>query len=259
MSFSNATLPLAASLPPLPEYTLTQRPSLIPGLTDGHLKLLAPPIIYWIFGGFWYLVDRWDLFPRNKIHTPEEELKRNRVTLREVCINMLKQQGLQLGMGFFTMPEHAKIEFVGRQAYDIAVWARRLRYVEQLLPNLLAVTGIDSGSMANRLAGSYPYLAGALRGGDYPWLTQTVMTDGVMQTVSAFTSGELLFGQAMYWVVVPIFRLGLAIALIDLWQYSVHRLLHTNKWLYCKCQHLPSAPQIILPTYFPLRMTKFLL
>lgn len=234
MSLANVTLPLAASLPPLPEYTLTPRPSIIPGLSDGFFKLIAPPIAYWLFGFFWYLVDRWDLFPQNKIHTPEEELKRNRVDLATVCVNLLKQQGLQIGLGVLTMPQKAKVDFVGKENYDIAVWARRLRYVEQLLPTLLATAGLDSGSMASRLAGSYPYLAGVLRGGDYPWLTQTMMADGIVQTVPAFSEWELLFGKVMYWAVMPVVQLGLAIFFIDLWQYMVHRWMHTNKWLYCK-------------------------
>jgi sphinganine C4-monooxygenase len=201
-------------------------------MTEAMFKLVAPPLTYWTLGLLWLLVDHLDLFPQYKLHTPEEFLKRNHVSFADVCKTLLRQQGLQVTLGLLRMPHMGQHDFVGKEDYDIAVWARRLRAAQRLLPGALAITGLDSVSIANRLSNSYPSLAGALRGGEYPWLTQTVLSDGFVHTVPAFSSWELRFGQLMYWVIVPIVQFVVAIVLMDLWQYIVHRWMHTNKWMY---------------------------
>lgn len=235
MAFSNSTIDMGDWLPPLPSYTLTPRPSLIPNIPDELLKIFIVPALYWISSGFFHLIDTLDLFPQYRLHAPEELESRNRITLWQCIRQLLIQQALQIGLGLWvalkqpTLP----VDYIGKEDYDIAVWAQRVRLAQGMIPSVLAILGVDSLSLAMKLPANHS-LSGLLSGGKYPWLTQTIVLDGVLQTAPAFTKWELFLAKTISWAIAPAIRMFIAIAAIDLWQYSVHRLLHTNKWLYCK-------------------------
>ena len=217
---ANATtdLPLLVKeLPALPSYTLNLRPSLIPGVSDVVLQLVAPVVAYWVVSLFFHILDTYDLFPQYRLHTPAEISKRNHVSRYEVFRDVVFQQVLQtvfgLAMAYFDPPE-----MVGREQYNIAVWAQRLRRVQHELPTSLGVLGMDSLQLALNLRKSAPNLAGALAGGVYP-------TPG-------FAAWEISVAKFIYWVGIPAIQFTVAIIWVDTWQYFLHRAMHMNKFLY---------------------------
>lgn len=219
-NMANATtdLPLPVKeLPALPSYTLDLRPSLIPGVSDVVLQLVAPVVAYWVVSLFFLILDTYDLFPQYRLHTPAEISKRNHVSRYEVFRDVVVQQVLQtvfgLAMAYFDPPE-----MIGREQYSIAVWAQRLRRVQHELPTGLGVLGVDSLKLALNLSDSAPNLAGALAGGIYP-------TQG-------FAAWEINAAKFIYWVGVPAIQFTVAIVWVDTWQYFLHRAMHMNKFLY---------------------------
>lgn len=218
MANTTFSLPIAATdFPPLPSYTLTERPSMIPGVPDVLTQLASPVIAYWIVSMFFHLLDVYDLFPQYRLHTPAEILKRNHVSRFEVFRDVVVQQVVQtlfgLAIAYFDPPE-----MIGRQDYDIAVWAQRLRQIQHYLPTVLGVFGVDSLKLAFKLRKSSPILASAIAGGVYP-------TQG-------FASWEMTLAKSIYWVGIPALQFTFAILFLDTWQYFVHRGMHMNKTIY---------------------------
>lgn len=75
-------------------------------------------------------------------------------------------------------------------------------------------------------------LSGALAGGVYPELTQTVMLAGQQVVAPAFASWEITAAKAIYHLGIPALQFMVAILIVDTWQYFLHRAMHMNKWLY---------------------------
>jgi len=214
--FSNATESL--ELPPLPSYVLTPRPSIIPGVSDTLLQLLLPVIAYWGESLAFHAFDTYELFSQYRLHTPAEVLKRNHVTRYEVIKAVVIQQILQTATGLM-IAAMDPIEMTGKQAYDVALWARRVRTATRYLPQALSLIGINSIRAASQLQDAHPQLAGALTGGVY---SQPL----------AFQGWELMAGRAIYWLLLPAVQFAVAIFIVDTWQYFLHRAMHMNKWLY---------------------------
>jgi sphinganine C4-monooxygenase len=208
-------------LPPLPEYHLTALPSLVPPIPDKLLTLLLPIAAYWSLSMFFHWIDTMDYFPQYRLHTPAEVAKRNKVSRWEVVRDVVIQQIVQTAVGWLlgmTEPD----DFFGKEQYDVAVWARRIRIAERAMPSALALIGLDSAGLAKNLTPAYPMLASAIAGGQY-------------KSVAGFASWELSFAWAIYWVLVPVLQFGVAILVVDTWQYFLHRAMHTNKWMYSTC------------------------
>jgi len=227
---SNASLPL--DLPPLPSYTLTPRQPLLPPIPDNILALILPIVAYWTVSLAFHYIDVHDYFPQYRLHTPAELLKRNHVSRRDVVRDVILQQVVQtiagLVVAYFDSPE-----YVGKEEYDVAVWARRIRIAQRALPRLLALVGIDSVRLAKNLSAGHPMLAGALGGGRYPSLTETVILDSGAEVVApAFASWELAVASFIYWYFIPALQFIWAIIVVDTWQYFLHRAMHLNRWLY---------------------------
>lgn len=236
-SFQGASTPpangtLATDLPPLPPYTETPLPDLFPFISDFGLSLLAPIVVYWVVSLFFHVIDTLDLWPQYRLHTPEEILRRNHASRYDVARDVIVQQIIQIASGV-VLSYHDPPQMTGREDYDVATWATRVRLAQRALPGLLGVLGLDATAIAENLAGEHPLIAGALRGGHYPFLTTELAgAEGVL--VPAFAGWELTVAKAMYWLVVPGLQLFLAVAVLDTWQYFLHRLMHTNKWLYSR-------------------------
>ncbi|MCJ1318226.1 hypothetical protein MMC15_003554 [Xylographa vitiligo] len=222
----------AFNLPPLPDYSLTPLPSLVPPIPDKFLTLLLPIAAYWILSMLFHYIDTKDLFSQYRLHTPAEVLKRNHVSRWEVVRDVVLQQMIQTVVGTLlgmTEPD----DFFGKEDYDIAVWARRIRIIQRAIPGLLSLLSINANGLAKNLAGSHPTLAGALSGGVYPSLTEIVMaTNGGQVSVPSFAKWELLAAKIMYWYIIPTIQFGIGIFIVDTWQYFLHRAMHMNKWLY---------------------------
>ncbi|RHZ53245.1 sphingosine hydroxylase [Aspergillus thermomutatus] len=219
--------------PPLPSYTLTPRPPLLAPIPDNILALILPIVAYWGLSMVYHFIDVYDLFPQYRLHTPAEVLKRNKVTRWDVVRDVILQQVIQtlagMSVSYFDAPE-----YIGKEEYDIAVWARRLRFAQKAIPRLLAVFGVDALSLSRSLSqNGRTMLAGVLAGGQYPGVTRSFVLDsGIEAVVPAFTNWELSMASFVYWYFIPAVQFTLGVFIVDTWQYFLHRAMHLNRWLY---------------------------
>ncbi|KAL9079463.1 MAG: hypothetical protein Q9157_001672 [Trypethelium eluteriae] len=232
----NATVPSISpvpgnTLPPLPNYTLSPLPPLVSPIPDAYLALALPIIAYWALSLFFHLIDLYDLFPAYRLHTPAEVLKRNHVSRWEVFRDVVLQQVIQTAVGL-VLSWSDEDAVVGKEDYNIAVWAQRIRMAQSAIPPLLGMLGLDAQRLAKNMAGSAPTFAGALTGGQYPWLTQTFTQNGIEISAPAFAQWEILAAKGIYWVGIQAMQFVVAILIVDTWQYFWHRAMHMNKWLY---------------------------
>ncbi|EGX96964.1 sphinganine hydroxylase Sur2, putative [Cordyceps militaris CM01] len=232
---TSASLSLAASmannktlfdtaLPPLPAYSLSPRPDFFPWLPDFWLSLVAPVIVYWVMSLGFHLVDTLDLFPQYRLHTPEEITSRNHASRYEVARDVVVQQLIQVVTGAALQLADPP-EYIGKDGYDVAVWATRVRLAQRAVPGLLGLVGLNATAIAKNMAPAHPFLAGALAGGYYPFLK----TDA---QVPVFAHWELALAQLIYYFLVPALQFFVAVFILDTWQYFLHRLMHINRWLY---------------------------
>lgn len=205
------------TIPPLPSYTLQIKPSLIPGISDIFLQAISPVVAYWVVSLFFHILDVYDLCAQYRLHTPAEVLKRNHVSRYEVFRDVVIQQIIQtffaVAIGYFDPPE-----MIGKEEYEIAVWAQRIRIVQTWLPQAFALIGVNAIQMANNVQTSYPMLASALSGGRY--------------AISGFASWEMSVAKFVYHFGVPAVQFVVATCIVDTWQYFLHRAMHMNKFLY---------------------------
>lgn len=219
-----------SDLPPLPSYTLTPLKSLVPFIPDVWLSLILTFVAYWAVSMFFHFIDVYDIFPQYRLHTPAEITSRNHVSRYEVARDVIIQQVIQtvvgVGLGLTEPPD-----MVGKENYDIAVWATRLRIAQRALPQLLGLVGLNAAAISKNLSAAHPMLAGVLAGGRYPSLT--VGLDVVSGSpVPAFAAWEMIAASAIYWYIVPFIQFAVAVIFVDTWQYFLHRAMHMNKWLY---------------------------
>ncbi|GFF31481.1 sphingolipid C4-hydroxylase SUR2 [Aspergillus udagawae] len=218
--------------PPLPSYTLTPRPPLLAPIPDNVLALILPIVAYWGLSMVYHLIDIYDLFPQYRLHTPAEVLKRNKVSRWDVVRDVILQQVIQTLAGMSV--SYFDVEYIGREEYDIAVWARRLRFAQKAIPRLLAVFGVDALGLSRSLSqNGHAILAGVLAGGQYPGVTRSFVLDsGIEAVVPAFTSWELSMASFIYWCFIPAVQFTVGVFIVDTWQYFLHRAMHLNRWLY---------------------------
>jgi len=207
----------AYGLPPLPAYTLTPRPPMIAGVPDPLVQLSAPVIAYWVVSLFFHTLDTYDLCSKYRLHTPAEVLMRNHVTKRDVARDVILQQVIQTISGL-ALAYFDPVETIGREEYDVAVWAQRLRLLQRALPRTLSLVGVDALGLGLELQKSHPMVAGAVSGGFYHF--------------PGFAPWELYVAKAIYWAVIPFIQFVIAILIVDTWQYFLHRAMHMNKFLY---------------------------
>jgi len=257
-NFTVFNMSAASDLPPLPSYTLEPVQPLLWFLPDFYLSLAIPFVSYWLLSLFFHYIDVYDVWPQYRLHTPAEILKRNHVSRYEVARDVIIQQIIQAMMGAvlgLTEPE----EMFGKEEYDVARWATRLRIAQRALPQLLGLIGLNAAAISNNVSGSHPMIAAALAGGKYSLVTSFDPISG--STVPAFATWEIVTAKALYWYIVPAFQFGLAIFILDTWQYFLHRAMHVNKWLYSelfslldiKMQYLTKSSNLSLTTSPTLR------
>src|SRR6266566_173948 len=103
-AMANSTV--ATNLPPLPAYTLSPMPDLLPFISDFWLSILLPHVAYWLVSLVFHVIDVYDLFPQYRLHTPEEIIKRNHATRYQVARDVLLEQVIQIFSGaFLTLTE----------------------------------------------------------------------------------------------------------------------------------------------------------
>lgn len=220
-----------SGIPPLPPYTLQVKPQLIPLIDDFYLSLLLPVVAYWALSLFFHYIDLNDIWPQYRLHTPAEILTRNHVSRYEVARDVIIQQILQAGMGaVLGLTEDP--DTIGKEEYDMAVWARRIRLAQKALPNLLSLVGLNAAAISKNVSVSHPIIAGLLSGGKYSMTTGLDVMTGA--PIPVFATWELYTAKAIYWLLIPLIQLAFAIFVLDSWQYAWHRGMHMNKWLYSK-------------------------
>ncbi|QPG95712.1 hypothetical protein C2857_001780 [Epichloe festucae Fl1] len=214
-----------SALPPLPSYTLESRGDFFPWISDFWLSLVLPVVVYWVTSLFFHLIDTLDIFPQYRLHTPDEISRRNHATRFQVARDVVIQQIIQVVTGAFLAISEPP-EVIGKADYDVAVWATRLRVAQRALPGLLSLIGLNATAISKNMSATHPLLAGALAGGYYPFLS-TAESAG-----PSFAPWELTVARAVYHVLIPALQFFVAIFVLDSWQYFLHRLMHTNRWMY---------------------------
>ncbi|KAL9114000.1 MAG: hypothetical protein Q9187_007530 [Circinaria calcarea] len=233
-----------SELPPLPSYTLQPLPPLLSFISDPYLSLAAPVIAYWGLSFIFHFIDTQDLFPQYRIHPSPELLKRNTVSKAAVVRAVFIQQFLQSVVGIYLAGE---ADVYGKEDYDIAVWASRIRLAQKYIPSLLALVGVDALRLGKTVGASFSVLGGLLAGGRYPNL------DPYHASGPTFAAWEMFLAKSIYWVVVPAFQFCVAVAISETWQYFLHRLFHSNQWLYRK----PLLPHLSIRPTFRLFLASF--
>jgi sphinganine C4-monooxygenase len=78
-------------------------------ISDKHLSLALPIIVYWVYSLFFHILDMqsWSFLEKYRLHTPEEVLQRNRVTRWDVVIAVLVQQVGQTIVGAIVLRTEA--------------------------------------------------------------------------------------------------------------------------------------------------------
>ena len=187
--------------------TPTNLSPLIPKIPDKYTLLILPVTAYWTFSLAFHFCDQYDLLSKYKLHTPEEFLKRNRVSVRDVVKEVLTQHVMQTMLGgciAFFEPD----ELTGCEDQTIAAWTLYIQSCLKIISPLAAMTGLDRSGIAGLLQASKP------------------------GTFSVASSLDVVFAKILYWLLVPLFQYALAAFFVDTWQYMIHRQMHTYGWLY---------------------------
>lgn len=213
MASANAT---SHHLPPLPEYTLKPLTPLVSWTSDALIQAALPVVGYWIASLIFHAIDVFDLFPQYRLHTPAEVLKRNHVTRFQVLRDVILQQIIQI-IASFSLSLFDEAPSTGKANYDIAWYAQKIRLVQHAVPYVLSTVGLDPVRLATKVAAAQPALASALTGG---------------LQAPVFVSWELSLASFVYWYGIPAIQFAAAIIIMDAWEYSLHRAMHMNKWLY---------------------------
>lgn len=225
-------------LPPLPEYHLKPLPDLLWWCPDHILTLLLPILAYWIVSLFFHFIDTYDLFPQYRLHTPAELIARNHASRGDVFRDVILQQIIQTVFGLALTVFDPEPTF-GKESYDVAVWAQRIRISERAIPTILGMIGLNANGMAKNLAASSPNISGLVAGGQYPSLQQMVTHNGEVLSVPAFAAWEVVAAKTIYYWLIPALQFGVGTFIVDSWQYFWHRAMHINKWLYSMCTLRP--------------------
>lgn len=188
-----------------------------------------------------YYIDRKDYFSRYRLHTPEEFKQRNRVTVAEVLRSVLVQQSVQTAFGLFLGWALDAGDFLGRDDYDVAMWAARVRKGRNTIPWLLAVLGVDATTLGRQLQihttsfGHYGSTKMAVS------LVESILHPHLGDGLTyGFAPWEIWAAKLIYWLLEPAARFGIAIFFSDSWQYFWHRAMHSNKWMYRAFCSFPS-------------------
>ena len=235
-----------SDLPPLPEYQTILLPPLIAPIPDKILTMLLPIAAYWGLSMLFHWIDTKDYFPQYRLHTPAEVSSRNKVSRWEVVRDVIIQQVVQTFVGILlgmTEPD----DVIGKEDYDIAVWARRIRIAQRAIPGALALVGVNASGVAKALRPEHSIVAGALIGGQYSALDTAAV--GANGYPTGYTAWERSLAGAIYWYLVPTLQFTIGILVVDTWQYFLHRAMHMNKWLYSKFSFHPSLVAVSLTHY----------
>ena len=186
-----------------------------------------------------HYVDTRGFLSKYKLHTPAEDLTKNRATRRDVIKFALIQQAAQCLLGYLTTVSEP---FVPHD-YGVALWAQKINYFGKVASEVMRYTGLDLRWIMNKSQGyGIGYTAA---------FTQNIWSSHISNfsqiagehtnepTVN-FSAWELMAARILYWVIVPLFQYISAMVLADTFQYFTHRAFHVNRWLYSKFMRVQS-------------------
>lgn len=104
-----------------PIVKLTQRATLIDGIPDGILALIAPVVAYWTFSLLFFILDEFKLAEGHRIHPSEEMLRRNKAGQWEVFREVISQHIIQSVAGYAAYKIDGP-ELTGYETHDIWVF-----------------------------------------------------------------------------------------------------------------------------------------
>ncbi|KAL7423991.1 Sphingolipid C4-hydroxylase sur2 [Cryptotrichosporon argae] len=97
------------------------RPSLLSFISDKHLSLAGPFVVYWVLSIMWHVIDTAGVpyFEKRRIHESPEMLARNRATVRQVVEAVVWQQVVQTIFGLVFLDDehfHSPAEHIAAMA-----------------------------------------------------------------------------------------------------------------------------------------------
>lgn len=117
-----------------PPVIILPRPSLINGIPDGILALIAPIVAYWAYSTFFHLVDVYELAEKYRIHPSEEELKKNRATMSDVIKDVILQHIIQSIVGYLFY----KLDPPPTTGFELyQMWYLKQNYLPSFTPNFI--------------------------------------------------------------------------------------------------------------------------
>jgi sphinganine C4-monooxygenase len=165
----------------------------LPFMSDSALALVAPLVVYWVYSLFFHFLSKAEIpwVERYRIHEPEE-MKRNKVSVKQVIQGVVLQQVLQTILGILVLDDEET------SATATLLTADRIASVISKLLRTLSVKQLLIAHM-----GSAAYM------------------DALMTISSALQS-----------YIIPAIQFFFAMFILDGYQYFFHRLFHQNKFLY---------------------------
>ncbi|KAG0632858.1 fatty acid hydroxylase superfamily-domain-containing protein [Tuber brumale] len=223
MNLTNST-----TSPSPPASFLRPLPPLISGVPDSIVLVILPIAAYWALSLFFHFLDVHDLLASYRLHTPEEVLKRNHVTRREVVRDVIVQQVIQTIVGLaigVSEPE----EMIGGEWWEIMGLYSKFVSVERWVLRGLATVGIDGLALEEKVTAGITLIGGnkVLAG-----LMGVLGLDGQAGSSPEIGDWRYKLVEIAYWYLLPAARFWVAIFIMDTWQYFLHRLMHEVKWLY---------------------------
>ncbi|KAI5805641.1 fatty acid hydroxylase superfamily-domain-containing protein [Peziza echinospora] len=222
MASSSSYFDSLSLLPPPPQDpVLTPLPPLFssPWFPDWSLTIIGPVIAYWALSITFELFDYFDFFARFRLHTPEEVLRRNRVSKGKVAYWVFVQQVLQMGFAY-VLSYLEGVEYTGHEQKELYGWYLSVVGLNRWLIQGVAILGLDGtgveAKIGRGIAGLLSLVTGLLGASELD-----VSKDWRMTVASG-----------LYWYLIPALRLWVAVFLLDTWQYFLHRLMHTIPSLY---------------------------
>ncbi|MCJ1279559.1 Cholesterol 25-hydroxylase-like protein [Puttea exsequens] len=214
----------SATTSPIPSCTLYPQPHLLPFVSDTHLSIVLPTVVYIISSAFFHLLDTHHLFNSYRIHPSEDELKRNHVTRWDCLTTVLRYHLMQIAIGL-ALSWGDGPTMIGDEACRIHDWAVRVRQARALIPTALAALGIDAKGLAVAVKGTSQGLAQIIAGEAHLPGQDTLQDAGM-------TPIDTLLAKIIFHIAIPALQYLTALAVVDTWIYFTHRLCHINQTLY---------------------------
>ncbi|KAL9008480.1 MAG: hypothetical protein Q9173_006394 [Seirophora scorigena] len=228
MAASNASTGFSPSSSP--SCHLSPQEPVLPWISDNLLAIILPTIVYAVAGGFFHLLDTYELFGEYRIHPTEDELKRNHITRWECLKGVVRYHVIQISIGLL-LNHRAGPPMVGDEACRIHDAANMVRNARCIIPTILNTIGIDAKQLSHAAQGTSPTLASIIGGGGGDDLT-SIITSPNQPAQNHLTLFDFALAKFSTNILAPILQYVVALIVVDTWIYFTHRLCHVNRTLY---------------------------